>query len=211
MGDLPMTHSHQPPGPPAWPDNQPYRPLNNPGAVPPPPPPKPVGRRVAIAVTGLAVATFAVTGFAAPGFLLHHDDPRPAAAAAPDSTSARPTAPTTSAAAKTTIHMGSPEQLDAAKKLITKFVDALNHDDAKAAGQLACPESSSILGGQLIVAVEAPTNLSVTDAEPEWEGAGYIGVKVSGTTNQRQVGGEILAWQPLTRPELCVRRLDLKW
>ncbi|MEV6832097.1 hypothetical protein [Amycolatopsis sp. NPDC051102] len=202
-----MTQSNYPP---AWPDQQPYRPLAYPGAAPVPPPPKPVGRRVAIAVTGLLAAILAITGFAVPGFFLHHDDPAPAVAA-PGSTSARPAAPTSSVAAKTTIHMGSPEQLAAAKNLIATFVDALNHDDAKAAGHLACPESASILGGQLIVAVEAPTNLAVADDEPEYQGAGYIGVRVGGTTNQRQVAGEILAWQPLTRAELCVRRLDLKW
>ncbi|SFW13572.1 hypothetical protein SAMN04489730_0172 [Amycolatopsis australiensis] len=200
----------QPNHPPTWPDQQPYRPLAYPDASPVPPPPKPVGRRIAIAVIGLLVAILAVTGFAYPGFFLHHHDPA-RTAAAPGSTSAPPTAPTSSAAAKTTIHMGSPEQLAEAKKLIAKFVDALNHDDAKAAGQLACPESASILGGQLIVAVEAPTNLAVADNEPEYEGAGFIGVRVGGTTNQHKVAGEILAWQPLTRAALCVRRLDLKW
>ncbi|MEV6832094.1 hypothetical protein [Amycolatopsis sp. NPDC051102] len=52
--------------------------------------------------------------------------------------------------------------------------------------------------------------MAVADEEPEYQGAGYIGVRVGGTTNQRQVAGEILAWQPLTRAALCVRRLDLK-
>ncbi|MEQ0560722.1 hypothetical protein ABJI51_16670 [Amycolatopsis sp. NEAU-NG30] len=207
MGDAAMTHPNQQPGPPTWPDQQPYQPLNFPGSAPPPPPRKSVGRRVAIAVTGALAATLAITGFAAPGFFLHHDEPRAAAVLPPASTSE----PTTTAAAKTTIRMGSPEQLAEAKKLVQQFVDALNHDDAKAAGQLACPESSSILGGQLLVAVAPPTSLTITDDPPSLQGGGYIGVKVTGTTHQRDITGDILVWQPIARPTLCVRRLGWKW
>ncbi|NBH09008.1 hypothetical protein [Amycolatopsis sp. SID8362] len=179
--------SYQQHGPSSWPGQF---------GGPVPPPPRRTGLWVALAALGLAVvvAAVAVTGFVTPGFFLSRS------AAPPPS----PAPPTTSSFSR-----DSDSQLEAARTVAEEFLRRLNADTIEGpdgAKAMACPGSESLLGGTILLNVEAPTQLAVA-GEVRFHDP-VIEVDVAGTTHQRSVTGYVRL-QPWQDHEPCVRILQL--
>ncbi|MBE1502642.1 hypothetical protein H4696_009742 [Amycolatopsis lexingtonensis] len=142
-----------------------------------------------------------VTGFAAPGFFLPRDrEPAPAA---------QPPAETS---APSSFSRNSDSQLEAARTVAEEFLRRLNADlieGPDGAKAMACPGSESLLGGTILLAVEAPTQLEIpADGEVRFHDP-VIEVDVTGTTHQRTVTGYVRL-QPWQDHQPCVRILQLK-
>ncbi|WP_410633877.1 hypothetical protein [Amycolatopsis sp. cmx-4-83] len=153
----------------------------------------------------MVIVVVLVTGFAAPGFILSHDRE---AAPAPDTTTQSPTETST----PSSFSRNGDSQLQAAKTVTEEFLRRLNADvieGADGAKAMACPDSESLLGGTVMLAVEAPTQLAIpADGEVRFHDP-VIEVDVTGTTHKRAVTGYVRL-QPWQDHQPCVRILQLK-
>jgi hypothetical protein len=149
---------------------------------------------VAVAAATVAIVAVLVTGFVAPGFLLPGDSHPEIPASGPVAADPSVAVPPTTGEASTTAE---------------EFVAKLNAGDTDGAAALACVGSESIVGGQLLLAVEPPTSLTVGVqlSAQEMGRQRFVKFEMTGSTKQRDVNGTIQL-QVLPDAPPCVRVLS---
>jgi hypothetical protein len=182
-----------------------YGPPPFPGGGPVPPRPRRTGLWATLAALGLVVAVVAVTGFVAPGFFLARDH---AANPGPASVGQPPAAPSTTTSS---FSRSSDSQFQAARTVAEEFLRRLNADTLDGpdgAKAMACPGSESLLGGTIVLNVQAPTQLAIPSAGTVRFRDPVIEVDIAGVTHQRAVTGSVRL-QPWQDHQPCVRIIQL--
>jgi hypothetical protein len=157
-----------------------------------PPRKRRTGLYVGIALAAALVVVLGITGFISPGFLVNGKTTggtAPAPSEPGPNESATPGAP----------------RLAEAGALATKFLGYLNVNDQKSAAALGCRETTQLLPGVILLAVDPPTKL--TAGTPT--GQLMIGVPFTGTTKSNPATGTVIV-QDLPPAPLCVRMLQLR-
>jgi hypothetical protein len=146
------------------------------------------------------VVVVLVTGFVAPGFFLSGTSSTEMPASGPT-----PANPSTDVSPPST----GTDPVTVAQPVAEEFLSKVNGGDTDGATALACAGSESIISGQLLLAVEPPTSLTVgVPLGVQQMGQQlFVAFEMGGSTKQREVSGTIRL-QVLEGGMACVRVLS---